>query len=180
MSGSTSKVAQLGIESILVLPLFQQHKIAGLFEIFSTQSAAFEERDINALKRIGAMAQKALEGSLRWYEKSRSPLLPPSSRLKEEALPALRRRRARVDQSLTLECAGNHPWTVAQHRGRRAVGGARGSAVSGRSGGGRIPAALDPTDLPDARVRARQDRLRHGFEFLRPREAERTSLQPLA
>jgi len=172
---------QLGIESILVLPLFQQHKIAGLFEIFSTQSAAFEERDINALKRIGAMAQKALEGSLRWYEKSQ---VAPFTAL----FPVKKKRRfQRYDVGVPVSInllRSSVPETI-PGRSRNIGEGGLSAVLAGALSPGEVVVVefllplIQQTFQMRASVRG-QDRLRHGFEFLRPREAERTSLQPLA
>ncbi len=47
----------LGIASIIVMPLHHSGRVAGVFQILSMQAHAFHERDISALKRIGAMIE---------------------------------------------------------------------------------------------------------------------------
>jgi len=47
----------LGIASIIVMPLLHGNRVAGLFQILSMQKHAFQDRDVNTLKRIGAMIE---------------------------------------------------------------------------------------------------------------------------
>lgn len=47
----------LCIASIIVMPLLQGDRVAGLFQILSMQKHAFQDRDVSALKRIGAMLE---------------------------------------------------------------------------------------------------------------------------
>jgi hypothetical protein len=47
----------LGISSIIVMPLHHGGRVAGVFQILSMQAHAFQERDVSALKRIGAMIE---------------------------------------------------------------------------------------------------------------------------
>ena len=51
----------LGIVSVVVLPLIKDEQVIGLFELLSEKAYAFEERDINAVERLGEMIQTALE-----------------------------------------------------------------------------------------------------------------------
>ena len=51
---------QLGIASLIVMPLHGEGRVAGLFQILSMQPHAFQERDVSALKRIGAMMEAIL------------------------------------------------------------------------------------------------------------------------
>jgi hypothetical protein len=48
---------QLGIASMIVMPLHHGGRVAGVFQILSMQAHAFQERDVSALKRIGAMIE---------------------------------------------------------------------------------------------------------------------------
>jgi len=50
----------LGIASVVVMPLTHQQEITGLFELFSDEVAAFTERDLEALQRLGEMVHTAL------------------------------------------------------------------------------------------------------------------------
>src|SRR5437588_2445345 len=50
----------LGIASVVVMPLAHEQEIAGLFELFSDEVAAFTERDLEVLQRLGEMVHTAL------------------------------------------------------------------------------------------------------------------------
>jgi hypothetical protein len=75
---------QLGIASLMVMPLHAGGKVAGLFQILSMQAHAFQERDIGALKRIGAMMETILPS---WSEQD----TPTPSSVRMEPLPRPRR-----------------------------------------------------------------------------------------
>jgi putative methionine-R-sulfoxide reductase with GAF domain len=51
----------LGIASVVVMPLLKDDEVNGVFELLSERPYAFEERDINALERLGEMIQTAIE-----------------------------------------------------------------------------------------------------------------------
>jgi hypothetical protein len=51
----------LGIASVVVMPMLDGGEVIGVFELFSDHARAFEERDITALERMGAMVRTALE-----------------------------------------------------------------------------------------------------------------------
>ena len=51
---------QLGIASLIVMPLHSAGRVTGLFQILSMQPHAFQERDVSALKRIGGMMEAIL------------------------------------------------------------------------------------------------------------------------
>jgi putative methionine-R-sulfoxide reductase with GAF domain len=51
----------LRIMSVVVLPLLKEEQVIGLFELLSDKAYAFEERDMNAVERLGEMIQTALE-----------------------------------------------------------------------------------------------------------------------
>jgi putative methionine-R-sulfoxide reductase with GAF domain len=51
----------LRIMSVVVLPLLKEEQVVGLFELLSDKAYAFEERDMNAVERLGEMIQTALE-----------------------------------------------------------------------------------------------------------------------
>ena len=51
----------LGIVSVVVQPLVREQKVIGIFELLSGKAYAFEERDINAVERLGEIIQTALE-----------------------------------------------------------------------------------------------------------------------
>jgi GAF domain/PilZ domain len=51
---------ELGIASLLVMPLHGGGRVAGLFQLLSMQPYAFQDRDVSALKRIGKMMEAIL------------------------------------------------------------------------------------------------------------------------
>jgi putative methionine-R-sulfoxide reductase with GAF domain len=66
----------LKIMSVVVLPLVKDGQVTGLFELLSDKAYAFEERDINAVERLGEMIQTAIE-----VEPAAKPFYPLSSEL---------------------------------------------------------------------------------------------------
>jgi GAF domain-containing protein len=48
---------QLGIASVLVMPILRGEQALGVFELFSGKRYAFDERDISALQRLSAMVE---------------------------------------------------------------------------------------------------------------------------
>src|SRR5581483_6198958 len=51
----------LGIASFVVMPLVRDDEVVGIFEIFSAQPHAFQDRDVQALERMGEMVNTALD-----------------------------------------------------------------------------------------------------------------------
>jgi putative methionine-R-sulfoxide reductase with GAF domain len=51
----------LGIASVIVMPMVDGGEVLGVFELFSDRAYSFEERDIAALERMGAMVRTAIE-----------------------------------------------------------------------------------------------------------------------
>ena len=52
---------QLGIASVVVMPIVSEEQVLGVFELFSGKPRAFEERDISALQRLGEMVETAVK-----------------------------------------------------------------------------------------------------------------------
>jgi hypothetical protein len=52
---------QLGIASVVVMPIVSDDQVLGVFELFSGKARAFEERDISALQRLGEMVETAVK-----------------------------------------------------------------------------------------------------------------------
>ena len=52
---------QLGIASLMVLPLHSGGQVAGLFQVLSMQARAFQEREVDAFRRIGLMMEPILK-----------------------------------------------------------------------------------------------------------------------
>jgi hypothetical protein len=75
---------QLGIASLMVMPLHVGGQVTGVFQILSMQPHAFQERDVNTLKRIGVMLEAILpalaaENAIAAQELTRSET-PPKPR----------------------------------------------------------------------------------------------------
>src|ERR1700723_1056763 len=52
---------QLGIASVVVMPIVTDEQVLGVFELFSGTPRAFEERDISALQRLSEMVETAVK-----------------------------------------------------------------------------------------------------------------------
>jgi hypothetical protein len=52
---------QLGIASVVVMPIVSEQQVLGVFELFSGKPKAFEERDISALQRLSGMVETAVK-----------------------------------------------------------------------------------------------------------------------
>lgn len=57
--------ARLGVRSVLVMPLVEGEKLVGVFELFSSQPAAFSERDEGTLEVLAGRALSNLERAAR-------------------------------------------------------------------------------------------------------------------
>ena len=54
---------QLGVRSIVVVPLFVGHKLVGVFEIFSAQADAFGEQDLTTLQELAQWVSDAIQSA---------------------------------------------------------------------------------------------------------------------
>jgi putative methionine-R-sulfoxide reductase with GAF domain len=52
---------ELGIKSVMVVPLLGELEVIGVFELFADRANAFEDRDVTALERLAEMVQTSLE-----------------------------------------------------------------------------------------------------------------------
>ena len=52
---------QLGIASVVVMPVVRDHEVLGVFELFSGKTNAFGERDLSAVQRLGQMVETAVQ-----------------------------------------------------------------------------------------------------------------------
>ncbi len=52
---------QLGIASVVVMPIVSEQQVLGVFELFSGRPRAFEERDLSALQRLSEMVETAVK-----------------------------------------------------------------------------------------------------------------------
>jgi hypothetical protein len=51
---------QLGIASVVVMPVVHDHEVLGVFELFSGRTNAFGDRDLSAVQRLGSMVETAV------------------------------------------------------------------------------------------------------------------------
>ena len=51
---------QLGISSVVVMPVVHDEEVLGVFELFSGQANAFGDRDLSAVKRLSEMVETAV------------------------------------------------------------------------------------------------------------------------
>lgn len=52
---------QLGIASVVVMPIVSEQQVLGVFELFSGQPRAFDPRDLSALQRLSEMVETAVK-----------------------------------------------------------------------------------------------------------------------
>jgi putative methionine-R-sulfoxide reductase with GAF domain len=52
---------ELGVKSVMVMPLVRDQDVAGVFELVADRASAFEERDVASVTRIAEMALTAVE-----------------------------------------------------------------------------------------------------------------------
>jgi hypothetical protein len=52
---------QLGIASVVVMPILSDQQVLGVFELFSGKPRAFEQRDVSALQRLSDMVETAVK-----------------------------------------------------------------------------------------------------------------------
>ncbi len=167
---------QLGIASLIVMPLHEDGQVAGLFQVLSMQHHAFQERDVSALKRIGVMMEAMLPALAAETE------TPAQDFIRAESLPKPRRwLRTPMGVPITIttlrsgvpEEIPGRTWDVCE-KGMGLV--LAGQLVSGE---GAIVEFLLPFATQSIRRRSvvrHQDGLRHGLEFV-DEMAEQAPLQ---
>lgn len=62
---------ELGIASVVVMPIVSAEQVLGVFELFSGTPCAFGERDLSALLRLGEMVETAVKHA------AAAPIAPP-------------------------------------------------------------------------------------------------------
>jgi len=74
---------ELGVKSVMVMPLLRDQEVVGVFELVADRASAFEERDVAALARLAEMALTAVEHG----EAARRALPEISEAERDECLP---------------------------------------------------------------------------------------------
>jgi hypothetical protein len=166
---------QLGIASLMVMPLHAGRRVAGLFQILSMQPHAFQDRDVSALKRVGAMMEAILPS---WLDQEAQDQDPPGENtsasfpVRTEPVPKPRRwlrTPIGVPISVTTLRSGvpeeipGRTWDVCE-KGMGLI-----LAAQLHSGEGAIVEFLLPFAAHSIRRRSvvrHQDGLRHGLEFV--------------
>ena len=90
---------QLGIASVVVMPIVMEQQVLGVFELFSGKPHAFEERDLSALQRLSEMVETAVRHAMA------AQGMPVAREL--ESISAAEERI--VAEALPVESAGNAP-----------------------------------------------------------------------
>jgi hypothetical protein len=88
---------ELGIASVVVMPIVSEDRVLGVFELFSGRPKAFDERDLSALQRLGEMVETAVQhawaaslavaAEVASHEAAQSVVTPPSSTLEPQITP---------------------------------------------------------------------------------------------
>jgi putative methionine-R-sulfoxide reductase with GAF domain len=73
---------ELGVKSVMVMPLLREQEVMGVFELVADRASAFEERDAAALTRLAEMALTAVE-----HAEAAQRALPEISEPSHELLP---------------------------------------------------------------------------------------------
>jgi GAF domain-containing protein len=60
---------ELGIASAIIMPIIGDEQVIGVFELFSGKTAAFNERDLAALDRLGKMVETAVKHAVAYQTK---------------------------------------------------------------------------------------------------------------
>lgn len=98
---------QLGIASVVVMPILSEEQVLGVFELFSGKPRAFEERDVSALLRLSEMVETAVK------QAAAMPAMPaiPDSGHTEPHLPSdgIVGETARVESPASMAGAGVLP-----------------------------------------------------------------------
>jgi hypothetical protein len=167
----------LGIESIIVMPLHHGGRVAGVFQILSMQAHAFHDRDVIALKRIGAMIETMIPGLA--VAGTRAGDLESAG---TNAIPRPRRwLRTPIGVPVTVTTLRSGVPEEIPGRTRDVCERGMGIVLAGQliSGEGAIVEFLLPFATQSIRRRSvvrHQDGLRHGFEFV-DEMAEQSPLQ---
>ncbi len=77
---------QLGIASVVVMPVVHDDEVLGVFELFSGKAHAFGERDLSALERLSEMVETAVRLALA-AEQVPEPLIQGKPPVQAEAAP---------------------------------------------------------------------------------------------
>ncbi len=95
---------QLGIASVVVMPIVSEQQVIGVFELFSGQPRAFEERDLSALQRLSEMVETAVRHAVAAQSMPAIPAIQEPGgaevQLSEDVI---------VAESLPVESAGTVP-----------------------------------------------------------------------
>ncbi|MGH9498056.1 MAG: GAF domain-containing protein [Terriglobales bacterium] len=77
----------LGVKSVIVLPLLREESVVGLFEVLADRVSAFQECDVAALTRLAAMAVTAVEHADAAQRALPEASEPPHDESATEAMP---------------------------------------------------------------------------------------------
>jgi TonB family protein len=95
----------LGVRSILIVPVFQEQELLGVFEVFSPQPRAFGDRDVETLNALSRRAVDSIARSAEAVSRSRpgpSALTAAAAALPPAIVPGMPRRRDPWTSALTV------------------------------------------------------------------------------
>lgn len=78
---------QLGIASVVVMPIVSDDQVLGVFELLSGKPRAFEERDLSALRRLSEMVEVAIKHAVAAHTMPDAQQPPVESAPIESAIP---------------------------------------------------------------------------------------------
>jgi hypothetical protein len=90
---------ELGIASVVVMPIVSGERVLGVFELFSGKPRAFDDRDLSALQRLSEMAETAVKHAVAMQT---VPAVEPASAEPQPSLDAIAAVTARVESSGTV------------------------------------------------------------------------------
>jgi hypothetical protein len=71
----------LGIASVVVMPIVSEEQVLGVFELLSGKPRAFDERALSALQRLGEMVETAVKHAAAAQVVPEAPAMPPAQEL---------------------------------------------------------------------------------------------------
>jgi hypothetical protein len=100
---------ELGIASVVVMPIVSEEQVLGVFELFSGKVRAFDERDLSALQRLGEMVETAVKHAVAAHTIPFGGEFAPADVIAGEARQPESATRAMISESLPVEAVREIP-----------------------------------------------------------------------
>ncbi|MFZ0940480.1 MAG: GAF domain-containing protein [Candidatus Sulfotelmatobacter sp.] len=94
---------ELGIASVVVMPVVSDDQVLGVFELLSGKPRAFDERDLSALLRLGEMVETAVKHARVAQPASALPEIPQSQSPTNEVAPKAAEQKSNASQLTPAE-----------------------------------------------------------------------------